>query len=255
MRHFFLPPGTSSLEDIPPSTAGVVVGSEYCRHLLPTLEEMEEIVRSLSGRGLSLSLLLPVLRDRDLKEVLLPLVKKGREVESFRIIAGDWGQVFLLKGLFPDLKVIPGRALSGQKLCVRVDGSPFLREKEREVLLNDISSRRKFSEFLRKEFGIEEVFVNWTGVPPRKEGHLKRVYAFPYVFVTASDYCPHHGNRPSSLVHRCPRYCRNGVVRLDHASHRFPLFQRGKGKFFVPFSGDEEDEVSKVEHVYFPEVP
>lgn len=254
IKHVYIQPGKFPDPDETSGARGIVVGSEYCVHLLPTPEEFERYLLFVKERGMTLTLQLPILKDGDLKSVL-PLLRAGCSLSDFRVIVSDWGALYVIAKMFPNVEPVIGRVLSGQKCCVRLEGSPFLKEAELGLLMRDISAVESFSYFLRDTFGVEKISVNYTGVVANYRGHLGRIFHYPYVLVTITDYCPVMGNRPSFRVEGCSRRCMMGVVSLSHESHRFPIFQRGKGKFFNPNRELEERMLWEAEVILYEDVP
>jgi hypothetical protein len=213
---------------------GVALGSEYCAFLLPDDRELEAAVDWSVSRSKELTLLLPYLREHLIKGIMRS-IRKIMDRTRPRLVVNDWGTLYILSKMVPEADLVLGRLLSGQKVCVRVENSPFLTEEGKRLLHRDLFSSEEMREFFQKEFGITSISTSSTPTQPLQIVNYARLIHFPYVLVTVTDFCPYRGNLPSALISSCQRICRKGYVVLSNDSLGQVMYQRGRGRFFNPF--------------------
>lgn len=218
---------------------GAAVGSEYCVHLVPGMEEFSEAIAAARERKIPLLLLTPYFRDRELKRTLdlFRSVPPGADVE---IAVNDWGVLFTVHTLFPHLRLSLGRLLSGGKKCPRIGVSPALSPEGRAWHGEGIFSSAAARDFLAREFGVSGYHVDSTewgsaaleNFPTGGPSGGPRLYVHEsFAVVTVSDRCPWIEGKSSAGMNACPRSCRNGAVILREPAMGGEMIQRGKARF------------------------
>ncbi len=237
-------PGGEGIPNLPDGV-GCAVGSEYCVHLLPDAGELADSLSAARARKVPVLLLTPYFRDDELKRAI-PLFRSIPADADVDVAINDWGLLFTLRTLLPDLRLSIGRLLSGQKRCPRIGISPALTPEGRAWHGEGIFSSAAARNFLGREFGISGYHVDsveWSspacGKFPRQGApNSLRLYVHePFAIVTVSDRCPWLGGKSSSAIPSCTRPCRKGVAALSNPSMGGELLQRGKARFFQSVSG------------------
>lgn len=234
---------------------GIVLGSEYCFHLLPGEGELRDLSAFASTRPVEVTVLIPYLRDHQMKAFVKVIEKIDGKVRT-RLVVNDWGTMYFFSKVLPRSEVVLGRLLSGQKACLRIDNSPFLTGDGKKLLLSDLFASGRMREHFQHSYGVTAISANFAAGVVSREVPYRRVIQFPYVLVTVTDYCPYRGNVPSAFVTSCEKPCRKGYVVLSNDSLGRPMYQRGKGRFFKPLPDNYElsDNVAE-EAIIYRDVP
>jgi hypothetical protein len=245
------PPGAL---DALPEGAGAALGSDYCVHLLPSPGRFSLLSAEAAERGAPLLLLVPWLRDGELRR-LLPLFRAIPPGGGVTVSSNDLGLLLTLTLLLPGVPRTLGRLYSGQKRCPRVAASPLLTPAGRgwhgEGLPGSAASRAVLGSVLSLSGYHADLLpgsdlAGWAAALAA-EGATLYVHLPPAV-VTVTDRCPWLGGKSSASVAACPRHCRSGVVALSHRSMGEELLVRGKGRF-VGLPGGEEAAAPEGENV------
>jgi hypothetical protein len=241
-------PSPADLSSLPPGE-GAALGSDYCVHLLPSPERLARLCEAAAEGGTPLLLLVPWLRDDELRR-LLPLLRAVPAGAPLAVSANDFGLLLTMKLVFPELPRTLGRLLSGQKRCPRTALSPLLTAAGRawhgEGVPGSAAARSLLSAGLdlsgyHADLLGGSALAGWAAALAA-EGCTLYVH-LPPAAVTVTDRCPWLGGRTSASLSACPRHCRSGVVTLSHPSMGGDLLLRGKGRFTDPFAGDAEPPV------------
>lgn len=214
-------------DTLPPAVARIYAGAEFCPWRLPTTAELHTFLIWAHEHGCAFSLVTPVLIEplrnslRATLQVILPTLSARDEV-----VISDWGTLDLVRGLCPEVTVVVGRVLSGQK-----------RDARTVVLEMSAAQRAHFQQGswysapaveLLRELGIRRVELDnlLQGVAALPAG-LQGTLHVPYAMVTSSRNCPFR--RPGS-AEPCPRPC-GEVFTLRAADCPEPLLQGGNTQF------------------------
>lgn len=222
-----------------PSGAGVVVGSDYCVHLLPGPAQLSGAIAAARARDVPLILLAPYFRDVELKKAI-GLFRSIPEGGDVLVAVNDWGALLAARVLLPRLNLSVGRLLSGQKKCPRIGISPRLTEAGRAWHAEGLFSSPRARAYLGESLGVSSYHVDLPGrgggfpaSPGGEEPPGSLFVHAPYAIVTVSDACPWIGGKSSASVPSCPRPCRDGAVRLREPSMGGDLIQKGKARFVL----------------------
>ena len=202
-------------------------GAEFCFWRLPSTEQIIAAREWAYQSHLEFTLVTPVLSEserQNLKRVLLevlPRLEIGDEV-----LISDWGALGLTREIRPDLKIILGRVLSGQKRGPRIlDMS--LTPQQMEYFQSG-SWHNEEAVALLKEQEIHRIEQDnlLQGLAPLPKG-LKGSLHIPYAMVATSRNCPF---RVASHEGPCPVTC-GEVFTLRSDQTRTALLQDGNTQF------------------------
>ncbi len=200
-------------------------GAEFCPWAFPSLTEIEQAVEYVRELGGAFTLAIPVLAEslvprlRSVLRHIHPLLRGGDE-----ILINDFGAIQLVNEVTPDVPIVLGRVLSGQKrgpqildLHLGVDALTYFRQ-GRWYATEAVS-------FL-SELGISRVELDnlLQGIAPLPAG-LKGSLHYPYAMVTSSRNCPF---RPAGA--ECDAGC-GETFTLTTSASRLPLIQGGNTQF------------------------
>lgn len=213
---------------------GIVLGSEYCFHLLPDDAELKDASDFAAESSMEMTIMVPCLREHQLKSLLRSLRGIERKIKP-RLVVNDWGTMYLFSKVSFEAEIVLGRLLSGQKPCVRIENSPFLTGEGKELLYSDLFGSDTMRAYFEREFDVTTISVVPDPEDVTAEKPYRRLIQYPYILVSVTDYCPYRGNLPSALISSCQRLCKRGYVVLSNDSLGQLIYQRGKGRFFNPF--------------------
>lgn len=157
----------------------IYFGNEFCQNLIPTPEEIKEVLNFVNKHNIKFSLLTCQVDDFFLKKFLaiLPFLRNKDE-----IILNDWGIFNIIKRKFKNL--LPGCIL-GKFLNNNINiNQPYCQKFLRKQGLSLISRRR---------LEIENITLrscpvnNWKYIT---NSQFKISLYYPYSYLTTGRYCP-----------------------------------------------------------------
>ena len=202
-------------------------GAEFCPWLLPQPEAGVAACRAAHDQGWHFTLATPVLAEsvlprlRDLLEALAGLVEPGDEV-----LISDWGALELVREALPQLPILLGRILSGQKRGPRILELTLTVE-QREYFRRGSWYGREAAALL-EEMGIARVELDnlLQGLAPLPTGLTGSLH-YPYAMVTSSRNCPFRVDlKGTGCGSRCGE-----AFRLETDQTPIPLLQCGNTQF------------------------
>lgn len=223
-RAIFLSRWSGSLAD---GYQRLYFGAEFCSWAFPPRAQIEQALQASRERGLSFTLVTPVLREEslgELRQLFLALQNQLRAGDE--LVISDFGALELVRELLPQVIVVLGRSLSGQKRGPRIEGLPL----SAEALTYFRQGRWYNAEAVRllAELGIVRVELDnlLQGLEPLPAA-LQGTLHTPYALVTSSRNCPFHADKSGQ---RCSVSC-GEVFRLTTAQTPHALLQAGNSQF------------------------
>lgn len=202
-------------------------GAEFCSWALPSNREILNARKLAHNSGLSFTLMTPVLREETLGELalLFGLLADDWQSED-ELLISDLGTLELARQHLPQVPLILGRALSGQKRGPRIEGLT-LTDEALEYFKQGSWYGHEARQLLA-ENGIHRVELDnlIQGISPLPEGIIGSLH-HPWLMVTSSRNCPYHQDKSAQ---RCTVGC-GEVFRLSTPQHLLPLFQAGNSQF------------------------
>lgn len=211
---------------IPSDIDRIYWGAEFCCWRLPAAGATLEAIERVHDHGLGFTLVTPVLvetamvRLERLLDEVLPALGAGDEV-----VVSDLGAIEAVRQRRPDLPLVFGRALSGQKRGPRIldlELSPAQQGYFRQGAWYASEARA-----LLAELGVARVELDnlLQGIAPLPSG-LSGTLHVPYVLVTSSRNCPFRDGGTGPCRPACGE-----VFTLHTPQSRLPLFQAGNSQF------------------------
>ncbi len=212
---------------LPEGYARLYFGAEFCPWLLPQAAAAVEACRAAYERGWHFTLATPVLAEpmlprlRAVLEALIGVVGAGDEV-----LISDWGALALVREILPQLPVLLGRALSGQKRGPRILDLPLTAQQLEYFQCGSWYGREASA--LLGEMNIPRVELDnlLQGVAPLPPGLAGSLH-YPYAMVTSSRNCPFRVERQAA---GCAARC-GEVFTLETDQTQVPLLQCGNTQF------------------------
>lgn len=212
---------------LPEGYARLYFGAEFCPWLLPQTADVVEACRAAHERGWHFTLATPVLTEsvlphlRSLLEPLVDLVGPGDEV-----LISDWGALALVREILPNMPILLGRTLSGQKRGPRIVDLSLTAQQQKYFQCGSWYSREAstlLGEVKIARVELDNLLQGMAPLPPGLAGSLH----YPYAMVTSSRNCPFRVERQTT---GCAARC-GEVFSLETDQHRLPLLQGGNTQF------------------------
>jgi len=202
-------------------------GAEFCSWAFPSRTQIKAALQAARAAELPFTLVTPILREETLAELrslftyLCPQLTSSDE-----LVISDFGTLQLARELLPQVEIVVGRALSGQKRGPRIE-TLDLAEEAREYFRQGRWYSRESVRLLQEQ-GIRRVELDnllqgVAALPAELTGSLHT----PYAMVTSSRNCPFH---PDKSGQRCALSC-GEVFRLTTPQTSIPLYQAGNSQF------------------------
>lgn len=165
-------------------------GSEFCCWSFPDAARIEDALGAARQAGLAFTLATPVLAEDFLEVLRATLIRLGPALQrGDEILLSDWGALALARAACPQIPLVLGRVLSGQKR------GPQILDLDLSAAALDYFRRGSFygaqARALLAEQGIARIELDnlMQGVAALPGG-LRASLHHPYLFVTSSRSCP-----------------------------------------------------------------
>lgn len=202
-------------------------GAEFCSWAFPPLNQIERALARAHASGLAFTLVTPVLREETLTELrcLFSALRSQFQPDD-ELVISDFGALALAREFLPQVEVVLGRALSGQKRGPRIENLDLTAE-ARDYFRQGSWYSSEAVKMLQEE-GIARVELDnlLQGLAPLPSG-LRGSLHTPYALVASSRNCPFHREKSGQ---RCTVSC-GAVFQLHSEQTAHPLLQAGNSQF------------------------
>ncbi|MFA5356850.1 MAG: hypothetical protein WC301_05550 [Candidatus Omnitrophota bacterium] len=214
----------------------IYFGNEFCEELIPSREELIDVLDFSLCNGLGFSFVTGLVTDAAIDRICALLACITKRLPGSEVIVNDWGMLRVARSY--NLKPIIGRLLSKQRRDPRIlDLIGRLPQKTAECLRSaggGLYSMR----FLRKN-SVDRLEID--NLPQGiildeaaiSEGFHFSLY-YPFNYLTTSRECLFNDGR-DYYKHRdpggCARKCRDNTVTLRHPSMPLPIYMKGNTLF------------------------
>lgn len=223
------------------------LGDEFCSHRLSDLNFMREISQFARENRLELTILTPVLTDREMDRYT-PLFDYLNEFhKNVEVVVNDMGVILFLKENFPLFRLAAGRLLNkafkDPRLTDAADLS--LHSGEAETLLNECTfDNEEFHEIMAglEVERLERDLLPYGKTDIEKISGMKTSVYFPFGFITTGRICwISTFNQPEGSwfmpQDRCTRPCDALTLDLNNDNFTFQVVQSGNTVFYLYPSG------------------
>lgn len=202
-------------------------GAEFCSWALPPLKQIEAALCAARNVGLSFTLVTPILREETLSELHSLFTILSRQLQAGdEVVISDFGGLQLVRELLPQVDVVLGRTLSGQKRGPRIETVELSAEAREYFRQGSWYSREAVKLLQEQGIGRVELDNLLQGLAPLPN-QLRGTLHTPYAMVTSSRNCPFHRDKSGQ---RCSVSC-GEVFRLTTEQTEQPLYQSGNSQF------------------------
>lgn len=238
-------------------------GVEFCESLIPTIEDLEQVLSFISKKGLSLTLVTPYLTDNGIGK-LKPLIKFliDEQLDS-EIVVNDWGLLRLLKKEYrdSDFELALGRLLTKQKKDPRILNltGKIPQGAIEHFMMSNVDVPILVNFLMNKGIRHVELDNLFQGLS-RQNPQIKGSLYIPFVYVTTTKLClANLGEKKSAslrVVSTCNKECQKYTFKLQHTRMPVDLFLKGNTIFFKNNRLPENLEELNIDRlVYQPEIP
>lgn len=222
-------------------------GNEFCEHLIPSSQQLAEVVAAARDREMCLTLLTPYVSDAGI-ELLRPLFELLSVNGESEVVFNDWGVLNLLRREFPRLKPVQGRLMNKSLRDPRVTGVYAASDAPAPAL---VSLRRSnldcasYTGFL-SELGVDSVELDNLpqGVDLSfAEDGIKASAYVPFGFISTSRICMaagiHYDKRDKFQPGApCHHECQTHLLEYTYTNTPFAnrdqkFYLKGNSYFYV----------------------
>ena len=266
----------------------IYYGNEFCERLIPSLQDLNQILDYIQKRGLEFSFVSPYITNIGLKKLgaLFELLKSTRI--SCEVIINDWGVLNLINRQYPDFQPVLGRLLTKQKRGPRLIELLKRQIRPRLIVNSKNPSQRNIVIQKMLPLDLDPYYKgsNASSVPiihnflisqrikrieldnlaqgmllelPRTKISAS-VYT-PYIYITTTFFCPTAGcdQKKKSLlkIKPCKRQCQRYLFKLRHKTMPKVIYLKGNTQFYknTKLAVGELKNLGIDRIVYQPEIP
>jgi hypothetical protein len=237
-------------------------GIEFCQNLIPTMEDLEYILRFISEKEMYITLVTPYVNNRGIEKLKLLSEYLITHQPQSEIVINDWGFLNWIHKRYPNLNLVLGRLLTKQKRGPRI---LKLIDKVSETMVEHFRQSNVDSSLLTEFLinkGIKRVeFDNPFQGLSRPSHSLKGSLYTPFVYVTTTRFCPttlgeKRINKPLRAILPCNKGCQRYTFRLTHTQMPVELLLKGNTQFFKnEYLPKDLDQLTIDRLVYQPTIP
>ena len=213
-------------------------GVEFCQHLIPSVEDLDCVLKFTSEKKMNLTLVCPFVTNKGmerLKSLLGCLINRQPTSE---IAINDWGLLRWIKENYGNLNLILGRLLTKQKRGPRIlnfmGKSPSaMIQHFRQACIDNSSTK----DFLMMS-GIKRIELDNTLQGINRPHHaLPGSLYVPFAYITTTRFCLVNNcigtvKKPLRSISPCYKECQNYTFKLHHKQMPVELLLKGNTQFF-----------------------
>lgn len=239
----------------------IYFGNEFCEYLLPTVEQVEEVMAYCKKQNKLFSVVTPYISESSLKKIDKLLDYLDEKNEDIEVVCNDWGVCSIIHEKYSNLKAVIGRLLDKMSKDARLSKEDYDRifdENSIEYLKSSNTYVDSYIDILR-EYGVERIEYDCPPQGLNINTKVKDIYAsayMPFGYITTGRMCmmkflSQDGNEKYSLEKGCVRNCQKydqvmrkirNCVYGDNAEcgiKNIELYRKGNTIFYLSENYDE----------------
>ncbi len=263
-------------------------GNEFCERLIPSLQDLKEILGYIKIRGLNFSFVSPYVTNIGLGKIKVIFEFLKVEKINCEVIINDWGLLNLINYEYLNFQPVLGRLLTKQKRGPRLIKLLKRQVRPRLKVNPESPGQRQILIHKKLPFDLDPYYKgsNASSVPIIHNflisQHIKRIELdniaqglflklpkdkilasvyLPYVYISTTFFCPTAGcdQKKKSLlkIKPCNRQCQRYLFKLRHKTMPKVIYLKGNTQFYkntrLSMRELEESGVDRI--VYQPEIP
>ncbi len=229
------------LEEVFSNPEHIYVGDEFCPARLPTHHELSGFLGFADKKGLSLTLLTPVLTDQAIVACTELFDCLYQWNPSAEVVVNDLGVLFYLKKNYPDFQLSMGRLFNKGFKDPRLESKEMGMSNKAKEFLNHCSFKGKGMQTLAENLDIhrfEQDLLPHADPETLGVADFKTSVYFPLGYVTTGRACFTAGlvNNPNARFkfnNGCSSPCTSHGLKLKHPDGALELFQNGNTIFYL----------------------
>lgn len=238
-------------------------GNEFCQRLIPSGQELREVLSFVRRRSLNFSLVTPYVTNSGMEKLNVLFGLLARERVECEVIVNDWGVSDLVSGKYRCFTPVLGRLLTKQKRGPGLKGllerktSTQLAQNPKDPGIRYIIFQKKLPlsldpyykgsntssvpiihDFLIRR-GMRRIELDNTAQGLFLElpkGRIAASLYLPYAYITTTFFCPTAGcssrKKPFLKIKPCARECRRYIFKLRHKSLPGVIYLKGNTQFY-----------------------
>jgi hypothetical protein len=213
-------------------------GNEFCQTLLPTKEDISNIIEFIEQNNTKLTFVTPFVTNEGIDKLRKIFDILSKSVPSSEIVVNDFGVLNMLNKHFNFSNLILGRLLNKQKRGPRIlNFLDKISQESLEHFRNNNTSASIYQDFLIKNKIQRIELDNLLHGILTKPSKLKKSLYIPYGYVTTTRYCLANGSKDKSkkewiTIFPCKKECQDFEATLTHKSMPTELYLKGNTQFF-----------------------
>ena len=244
----------------------VYFGNECCQRLIPSVEELQQILDFVLEKNLEFAFVTPYVTDGGLKILDTLFQKVEKEKPGSEVVFNDWGVLHALNQRYHNLEPVMGRLLNkmkrGPRLMNLLDSLPqstadYFRGSSLDVPLYRQFLIKKRVRRVELDNLLQGIVLNFSA--PKLNASLY----IPYAYITTTRLClaiscDVHGKEDEIGIFPCKKECQEYTFQLIHPVMSMPLIRKGNTVFFKNEKMPPEDMIRKnyIDRIVIePEVP
>jgi hypothetical protein len=216
-------------------------GQEFCERLIPTEEQLEEVLSFVEKESLNFTFVTPYVTNHGLERLEDQIGFLGKKKPDAEIVFNDWGVFQFLREAWPGLTPVMGRLLNKMKRGTRImnilDKVP---RETRDFFQGSNLNVPAVGRFLKSR-GISRVEFDNLLQGITLEGADKEIHKslyMPFVFVSTTRFClSANCDSPQKIdyvgIGACGRECQKYTFNLENPVMKLPLIRKGNAIFFL----------------------
>ena len=213
-------------------------GAEFCEHLAPSCEDLDQVVRFADGRNMDFTLVTSFLTDEGLRRAQRLLGRLFQIKPHSEVVVNDWGLLGWLNREYPGFGLVLGRLLTKQKR-----GPQILSLKGRvpDAMVDHFRRCNADSAVLRDFLAENRVkrieLDNLLQGIRRPADALPGSLYLPFAYITTTrlclaNSCEDRTHKPYRAIVPCHQECQKHSFRLRHKQIPVDLLLKGNTQFF-----------------------
>ena len=266
----------------------VYYGNEFCERLIPSLNDLKEILCYIQIKGLNFSLVSPYVTNVGLARLRVLFEYLKSEKINCEVIINDWGVLNLINREYFNFQPVLGRLLTKQKRCPSL--IKLLKRQVRPRLIVDSKNPGQRNILIQKPLPLDldpyykganaasvpiihnllisqrirRIELDNTGQGLLLELPKDKICAsiyLPYAYISTTFFCPTAGcdqKKESWLkIKSCKRHCQRYVFKLRHRTMPKVIYLKGNTQFYknTRLRIRECEKIGIDRIVYQPEIP
>ena len=228
-----------------------VYGNEFCEHLIPTPEKLEQIIDAADERGVKLTFLTPYCSDAGI-EALIPLFNLLSSTSDCEVVFNDWGVLNVLRRDYSGLRAVQGRLMNKSLRDPRVTSVYAASDAPAPALVSLRRSNLDCSSYTGFLAGLGVDSVDLDALPQgldlgfTESGVKARAY-IPFGFISTSRICMaagiHYDKRDKFQPGApCHHECQTHLLEYTYTNTPFGnrdqrFYLKGNSYFYVHTEG------------------